>query len=269
MRYDPPDGNQKRLVVEMETRSGINLEVQDTGGAKPPLLFLHAEEYFEQHALFLQRLEETWRLIVPRHPGFGRSELSRDFRSVDDLAFLYLDLMDQLGLEHPVVVGASFGGWIALEMAVRCPERIDHLVLIGPAGVKFGTRYERGFADIYQMANDEVRRLTFADPDRWAPDYRAMTEEQLASVARDRQSTVHYAWRPYMHNPGLRKWLHRVRMPTLVACGGQDGVISPQSARALADALPNARLAVIDKAGHYPQIEQVDAVLRAIHDFGI
>ena len=160
-------------------------------------------------------------MIVPRHPGFGRSELPPDFRSVDDLAYLYLDLIDHLHLERPIVVGSSFGGWIALEMAVRCPERIGRLVLIGPAGVKFGGRHDREFADIYQIPEEEVRRLTFADPARWAPDYRAMTEEQLASIAQDRQSVVHYAWRPYMHNPGLRKWLHRARMPTLVAFGDQ------------------------------------------------
>ena len=251
----------------METLSGIDLEVQDAGGERPSLLFLHAEDYFEQHGPFLQRLAESWRVVVPRHPGFGRSELSPDFRSVDDLALLYLDLMDHLRLKRPVVVGSSFGGWIALEMAVRCPEHMGRLVLIGPAGVKFGAREDRGFADIYQIPDDEVRRLTFADPKRWAPDYRAMTEEQLASVARDRQSAVHFAWRPYMHNPGLRKWLHRVRMPTLVVCGDQDGVVSPQSARALAEVLPMAQLKVIAQTGHYPQIEQVDAVMQAIHAF--
>lgn len=250
----------------MERLNGFALEMQDAGKG-PSLLFLHAEDYFAQNRPFLQRLGGTWRVIAPRHPGFGQSELPPDYRSVDDLALLYLDLMDHLGLDKPVLAGSSFGGWIALEMAVRCPERIGRLVLIGSAGVKFGAREDREFADIFQIAEEDVRRLTFADPKRWAPDYRAMTDEQLTSIAQDRQTAVHYAWRPYMHNPGLRKWLHRVRVPALVVCGDQDGVVSSHSAKALAEALPMAQLKMIAEAGHYPQIEQVDAVVDAINAF--
>lgn len=243
--------------------AGAELELRTMGQGRP-VLFLHAEDYFEQHLPSLEALARTRQVIAPRHPGFGTSTLPASFRSVDDLAYLYLDLIDSMKLERPLLVGASFGGWIALEMAVRAPDRFEALALLGTVGVKLGGREDRDFADIFQIPEDEVRRLTFADPARWVPSYASLGDGELAAIARDRQSTVHFAWRPYMHNPTLRSWLHRLRLPTLVVCGEKDGVTTPAYARALAAALPQARLQLVPDAGHYPQIEQMPAVVAAI-----
>src|SRR5439155_10556022 len=115
----------------------ISLEAL-TGGEGLPLLFLHGGDFFLQNRGFLDRLARTWRVIAPRHPGFGTSERPDGFRTVHDLAYLYLDLLDGQRLGDVVVVGSSFGGWIALEMCVRSVARIGHLVLIDALGVKFG-----------------------------------------------------------------------------------------------------------------------------------
>jgi pimeloyl-ACP methyl ester carboxylesterase len=252
----------------MERFQLANAEIEvDVRGEGQTLLFLHGEDYFEQHKSFLDALAEHYRIIVPRHPGFGGSPLPGNFRSIDDLAYLYLDLLDHMKIEAPVLAGASLGGWIALEMAVRSPERFDKLVLLGTVGVKLGGREERDFADIYQIPEDEVRRLTFANSDRWGPSYAELSDDQLMAIARDRETTVHFAWRPYMHNPTLRTWLHRVQIPTLLLWGDKDGVTNPDYAGALADTLPRAQLHVIADAGHYPQVEQTDEVVKAIADF--
>ena len=248
--------------------SGVELELHTRGHGRT-LLFLHAEDYFEQHRPFLDALSAKHKVLVPRHPGFGTSSLPQDFRSIEDLAYLYLDLIDALKIDKPLLVGASFGGWIALEMAVRAPERFDKLVLLGTVGVKMGGREDRDFADIFQIPEDEVRALTFANPARWVPDYATLSDEQLMPIARDRQSTVHFAWRSYMHNPALRKWLHRVRMPILTVWGEKDGVASAAYARALTAALPRATLKIIANAGHYPQIEQCEEVVSAINAFSM
>jgi len=236
-------------------------------GKGPPVLFLHAEDYFEQHRPFLDALGGKRSVVAPRHPGFGNSPLPSDYRTVEDLANLYLDLIDSKKLEKPLLIGASFGGWIALELAVRAPEKFSGLVLLGTVGVKMGGREDRDFADIYQIPEEEIRSLTFADPAKWVPDYPNLGDDQLTIIARDRQSTLHYGWKPYLHNPSLRKWLHRVRMPTLLVWGEKDGVVSPKYAKALAAALPNAKVQVVANAGHYPQIEQKDAVVAAIDAF--
>ncbi len=107
-------------------------------GAGPPLLFLHGGDYFLQNRMFLDELARHWRVLAPRHPGFGRSERPDGFRTVHDLAYLYLDLIEQQRLDDAVLVGSSFGGWIALEMCVRSVARIGHVALIDALGLKFG-----------------------------------------------------------------------------------------------------------------------------------
>lgn len=244
---------------------GIALEAW-TGGDGPPLLFLHGGDYVLQTLPCLDRLAQRFRVTAPRHPGFGSSPRPAWFRTVHDIAYLYLDLIDRLGLDRPLVVGSSFGGWVALEMAVRDPARIGRLVLIDALGVKFGGREERDFADIYALPAAEVLRRTFADAAA-APDYTKMSDTELEDVARDRQATALYGWKPYMHDPALGHWLHRVTAPALVLWGEADGIAAPSHGERLAGALPNARFATIAGAGHYPQIEQPQAVADAITRF--
>ncbi|MDX2156621.1 MAG: alpha/beta hydrolase [Hyphomicrobiaceae bacterium] len=246
--------------------AGADIEVQSEGAGRP-LLFLHGEDYFGQHRPFFEALAKRFRVVIPRHPGFGSSSLPDTFRTVDDLAYLYLDLIENMNLERPLLVGASLGGWIALEMAVRAPAAIDKLALLGTVGVKMGAREDRDFADIYQIPETEMRALTFADPGRFVPKYAELSQDELVSIARDRESTWHFAWKPYMHNPTLKTWLHRVRMPTLMVWGEQDGIARVDYARALSRALPDARLEVVPNAGHYPQIEQAAKVAALIEAF--
>lgn len=243
---------------------GIALETR-IGGDGPPLLFLHGGDYWLQNRAFLDRLAQHFRVTAPRHPGFGSSPRPAWFRTIHDIAYLYLDLIDRLALDRPLVVGSSFGGWVALEMAVRDPGKIGRLVLIDSLGVKFGGREERDFADIYALPADEVLRRTFADPNA-APDYTTMSDTELEDIARDRQATALYGWKPYMHDPALGHWLHRVTSPALVLWGDKDGIAPLTHGEKLAAALPNARFTKISSAGHYPQIEQphagADAILR-------
>ena len=244
----------------------VSLEALREGDG-PPLLFLHGGDYFVQHLGFFAKLARRWRVSVPRHPGFGGSERPDGFRNVGDLAYLYLDHLDRQDSGKVTLIGASLGGWIALEMCVRSLQRIERLILIDSVGVKFGGREERDIADIYALPHDELRRRTFFDPGRASPDYDRLSDEEATAIARDRQATALYGWRPYMHNPGLRQWLHRVRVPSLVIWGEGDGIVTPDYGQKLSQSLPNARFEVIAGAGHYPQIERPDEVAEAIDRF--
>src|SRR3546814_4863716 len=75
-------------------------------------------------------------LIIPDHPGFGGTDDFSSLKTIDDLVYHYLDLLDALGLDRVDLIGASFGGWITAELAVHSPERFPHLVLLGPAGLR-------------------------------------------------------------------------------------------------------------------------------------
>ena len=150
---------------------------------------------------------------------------------------------------------------------MRSTARLGHFVLIDSLGVKFGGREERDIADIYALPADEALRRTFTDPARFVPDYATLDDAELQAIAHDREATALYGWKPYMHNPALVQWLHRVTPPTLVLWGDKDGIVAPSYGERLAAALPNARFQTIAGAAHYPQIEQPDAVADPIARF--
>jgi pimeloyl-ACP methyl ester carboxylesterase len=245
---------------------GIAVETE-IAGSGPPLLFLHGGDYVAQNRVFLDRFAKRFQVVAPRHPGFGDTPRPAWFRSVHDIAYLYLDLLDRLDLRDAVLVGHSFGGWVALEVAVRSEARLSRLVLIDSLGLKFGGREEREIADIYALPADEVVRRSFTEPGRVLPDYATLDDAALLAVARDREATALYGWKPYMHDPALSHWLHRITRPALVLWGDTDGIVAPSYGEKLAAALPRARFEPIAGAAHYPQIEQPDAVAAAVERF--
>jgi pimeloyl-ACP methyl ester carboxylesterase len=246
--------------------NGISVETV-IAGTGPPLLFLHGGDYVAQNRALLDRLAQRFRVVAPRHPGFGTTPRPAWCRTIHDIAYLYLDLLDRLDLREATLVGSSFGGWVALEMAVRSTARLGHLVLIDSLGLKFGGREERDIADVYALPADEVLRRTFTDPGRFVPDYAALDDTELQAIAHDREATALYGWKPYMHDPALLHWLHRIALPSLVLWGEADGIVAPAYGEKLAAALPNASFARIAKAAHYPQIEQPEAVADQIARF--
>ena len=231
-----------------------------------PLLFLHGIDYFAEQIPFLYRLSEHFRVIAPRHPGFGATRRPAWMRTVGDIAYLYLDLLDRLALDDVLLVGSSFGGWVAMELAVRSTARLAGLVLIDSLGLKFGGRDEVEITDIFALSASEVVTHNFADPSR-APDYAALDDAAVEEVARDREAAVLYGWRPYMHNPSLKHWLHRLKLPNLVIWGERDRIVAPAYGAHLTQRLPGARFVPIANAGHYPQIEQPEKVASTIETF--
>src|SRR5271170_2523539 len=103
----------ERNDMERIQIGGVSIELL-TAGDGPPLLFLHGGDYFARHREFFDTLARDWRLVVPRHPGFGNSERPDGFRTVHDLAYLYLDLLERQDFGRVTLAGSSFGGWIAL-----------------------------------------------------------------------------------------------------------------------------------------------------------
>ena len=246
--------------------NGIRIEAIDRGTGSP-LLFLHPHIGLDPTAPVLDRLAEHARLIAPTHPGFGNSEQSPSFDSVDDLAYFYLDLLDELDLKDVTLVGVSLGGWIAAEMAVKSTARLARLILANTVGIKVGSRETRDIADIFAMTEKEFNERAYANPELGARDYKAMAEADVRVVARNREATALYGWSPYMHDPKLKGRLHRIRIPTLLLWGDRDRILSESYGRAYAAAIPGARFETMTPAGHFPHLDQPDEFARRVHAF--
>jgi pimeloyl-ACP methyl ester carboxylesterase len=94
-----------------------------------------------------------------------------------------------------------------------------------------------------------------------------MPEEKLTLVARNIESLARFCWEPFMHNPKLKRRLHRIKVPTQVIWGEHDGIVNPAYGKAYAEAIPGAILQVIAGAGHYPHLEQPEAFMTALREF--
>ena len=138
--------------------NGVRVELTERGRGRP-LLFLHPGIGLDGAMPALDRLAERARVIAPSHPGFGASEQPRAFDAIDDLAYFYLDLVDQLDLTDTIVVGVSLGAWIATEIAVKSTQRLSHLVLANAVGIKVGDRETRDIADIFAITESEFNEL--------------------------------------------------------------------------------------------------------------
>ena len=111
-------------------------------------------------------------------------------------------------------------------------------------------------------------RLQYRDPDRAAIDPSKLSDDQLTTIARNREALALYAWEPYFHNPKLRQRLHRIGIPTLLLWGVDDRFVSAADyGAAYRDAIPGARLETIEGAGHFPHLEQPDALAEKIRAF--
>ena len=250
-----------------EVSADLELEVFDAGQGRD-VLVLHGEGGLQRSNGFLRRLAEGAHVVAPSHPGFGRSPLPAWLDGVDDAAYVYLDLLDERGLDGVVVVGLSLGGWIAAEMAVRRSPRIRGLVLVDAYGIRVSAdRQVRDMADVWALPPDEVLRLAFHDPELGRLDYAALDDEEAQIAARNQQAAVLYGWKPYLNDPKLARRLRRAEVPSLVVWGEADGITPPAYGRAYAAAIPGARFELVAGAGHYPEVEQPDRLSTLIWRF--
>jgi pimeloyl-ACP methyl ester carboxylesterase len=199
--------------------------------------------------------------VAASHPGFGASPRPHSCDTVDDLAYVYLDLLEELDLTDVVVVGVSFGGWIAAELATKGSDRIAKLVLINALGVKFGDRETRDIVDIFGTTIEDISSLFFADAARGSAvfgefNFKDMEEESVLRFTRNREALLLYGWSPTLYNPKLKDRLRRIKAPTLVIWGAQDKVTPPSYGRRYAEAIPGAAYEEVEQAGHYGYLER-------------
>jgi pimeloyl-ACP methyl ester carboxylesterase len=245
---------------------GIDLEVVRRGAGRPVVL-LHGAQTVDPRAPFMEMLGHHAEVIAPSHPGFGRSARPADFETVYDLVHFYLDFLETLPHEKVTVMGFSFGGWLAAELAVKCRHRLDALVLVDAFGIKVSDRETPDILDVFNTSPQEVQRRSWHDAATWAPDLDTLSDDELVVRARNWEALCLYGWSPYMYNPQLKRWLRRINVPVLVVWGASDGIVKPSYGRAYSALIPDARFELIERAGHYPEIEQARAFVDTVVKF--
>jgi pimeloyl-ACP methyl ester carboxylesterase len=223
-------------------------------GKGEPLLFLHGASGAPVIMPFMEKLAQRFDVLVPQHPGWGRSDEPVWLENIHDLAYFYLDFLKQLDLRNVTVVGSSMGGWIAMEMAVRDTARMKSLVLVSPAGVAAPGVQP---ADIFLMTPEELIRNLFVDEK--LVQARLSAPVDVDESLKNRHATARLAWEPRLHDPFLPKWLHRIDVPVKIIWGKQDRILPVGILDELKRLVPGAKTLVLDNCGHLPHAEKVDA----------
>jgi pimeloyl-ACP methyl ester carboxylesterase len=248
--------------------AGIALHLT-RGGSGAPLLVLHHDIGSPERLPFYDALAERFTVLRPAHPGYDRSQRPDWMRSVRDVAVVYQALL--AGLEAArapqsvSVVGLGFGGWIAAEMATMAPRALRRLVLVGAMGVK----PERGeIADQALVSYIDYVRGGFADQAAFDRIYGAEPPTPtLEQWDLNREMTFRIAWKPYMYNPTLPHLLGGVATPTLLVWGRDDRIVPLECGERYAKALGDARLEIVEGAGHFVEMEKPEALASLVTRF--
>jgi pimeloyl-ACP methyl ester carboxylesterase len=236
------------------------------GGAGPRRLFLHdafCPWWLPLHA----QLAAHFEVLVPVHPGFSGSDDAFDqFEEMEDLVFHYLDLCASLGLDRPALAGASFGGWIAAEWAVRYGDMLKSLILIDALGLRLS---EAPAADILSLDPLAMRQAMFGDPNspqalETIPN--TPKAEAIESTILARRTLARFAWQ-FPDNRRLRRYLRRIQLPTLVLWGERDGIVTTAHGKAYHEGIGQSEFVTLAKLGHLPHVESPEACAPILVEF--
>jgi pimeloyl-ACP methyl ester carboxylesterase len=268
----------------------VETEVEISGDG-PPLVYMHGPWGLAPDRAFVARLAQANRVYAPKHPGTSRGdpEAVHALDSWLDLVVYYGELLDRLelardpekwepvfGKDHAqtrepslALAGHSFGALMAAEIAAAAPKAVRRLVLIDPVGL---WRDDLPVRNWMVLSEAERAPSLFADPQGEAakrffgtPDDPAERVDVLAQSLWSQACTGKFVWP--VPDRGLKGRAHRIAAPTLIVWGNADRIIAPAYAQEFAARIAGARIALIDRAGHLPQLEQPDAVAKAVLGF--
>ncbi len=246
-----------------ETIEGCKTHILRAGEGQP-LLFLHGANG-GRWLPFLDDLAKDYDVIAPEHPGFGTSDTPDWLDNTGDLAHFYLEFMHQLGLDNVLLVGTSLGGWISCEIGVRSTQALDRMALSAPAGIHV-KGVQKG--DMFLWNPEQmVRNLMYSKELQDKMLAMPVSDDERDMALRNRFTTAKLAWSPRLYNPDLAKWLHRIRIPTMILWGRQDKLIPASYGERFNELIPGSVLKTFDECGHLPHAEKSGEFTAAIRDF--
>jgi len=256
---------------------GIRTNVHDLGSG-PPVLLIHGSgpgvSAWANWRLVMPELAKQARVVAPDMVGFGFTDRPSGQRyNMAAWVAQAVGLLDALKLERVDLVGNSFGGGLALALAVQHPHRVRRLALMGSVGVPFditpgldavwgytpSLASMRALLDIFAhdrgLVTDELARL------RYEASIRPGFQESFAAMF----PAPRQRWVDAMVSPEAD--IRRIAHETLVIHGREDRVIPLSTSQTLAHWIPRAQLHVYPQCGHWTQIEHAARFARLVGDF--
>ena len=261
-------GVSERTVRVWQDKVLARVKVAGTG---EPVVFLHGAGGLTWDP-FLDALASRFTVYAPEHPGTsaGDPDGVNPLDNLWDLVLFYYEVFEQLGLRSPAIVGHSFGGMMAAELAATCPERVSKLVLISPIGLWRDDAPVENWMVITPAS--DLPKYLLADPQGpLAQQMFGMPEDAEVRVSMQLQMiwsmacTGKFVWP--IPDKGLKKRIHRVRAPALIVWGKQDRLVPSVYADEFAARLPGARVELVDGAAHIPHLEQLQRVSTVVTEF--
>lgn len=259
--------------------SGYKVSLYESGSGDP-VLYLHG--FADIHSAsttpmkFHDKLAESFSVIAPAHPACAGSHEREDIDTIDDFVFHYVELLDTLGLDNFHLVGNCVGGWIAAEIAVRYPERLRSLTLIGAQGLFLKGR---SIADLFWVAQPEdgiyyndLRAILFTDPKSAIgtalyPDGRGEMDEEMLRYKMFRFSSRIGFSPPYFYDRKLIDRLERYKGPALILQGENDKFVPRAHAEAYTGGFKSARLEIISGGSHSVVAERPEESAALVRNF--
>lgn len=237
-------------------------------GRGPDLVWLHSFHDRDAWPPLLHRLAERFTVHAPSHPGVRGSEGVDALDDVVDLALVYDELLEAMGLGSAVLVGHFFGAMVAAEVAALCPARARRLCLISPLGLWLTGK---PVADVVILPQRDLHPLLWKDPESaparaWATLPQTEQENVAAQIEQIQRLAAmgKFVWP--IPDKGLARRAHRIKAPVLLLWGDGDRVNPGAYAEAFRGLVPGARLTTLP-GGHMLHLEAPDAVARAVGDF--
>jgi pimeloyl-ACP methyl ester carboxylesterase len=254
-------------MVRTETErleNGVDVAYRRVGGGEPVLL-LHGSGGVGSLGALPDSLGKDHLVVAPSHPGFDGTGRPDWLTGIEQIAESYRFMLERLGLSDVTLVGLSMGGWIAMELALRAPERLARLVLIDPIGVQVP---DHPILDVFALTPEEALSANYQRPEKFRPDPSTVDAVQVAAQAANLRATEVYTRSRAMHDPGLPERLGEIRVPALVLWGESERIVPLASVEAIVHHLGGpAHLDLIPGAGHRPQLEQPEQTERSVRAF--
>jgi pimeloyl-ACP methyl ester carboxylesterase len=238
------------------------------GGSGRPLLILHDELGFPGWLKWNSALAKNRTLLIPQHPGYGRTARAEWIMNIRDLAGFYARYVKENALAPIDVIGFSLGGWIAAEMAANNPTQFRKMVLVAPEGIRPPEGYIMDFFQVMAPQHFAATMLNPAEVPEIADLYGGQGPEAFELWEEARAQTARLAWQPFLFNPGLSHLLPvAAGLPTLLIWGRDDAVVPIGAAELYRKSIPGATLKVYDKCGHRPEVEKSAQFIAEVQGF--